>query len=100
MERQVNDRAWASFSLWWAAVLTLGTTVLDGAQAADLPDGRKVFRERCALCHSVRSLMPPLRNRLPSDREDFLGRFLENHHTSNPTERKAVATYLNNQAGR
>jgi hypothetical protein len=44
--------------------------------------------------------MPPLRNRLPSDREDFLGRFLESHHTSDPTERKAVAVYLNNQAGK
>ena len=98
MRRRVSDEAWDSVWLCWAAVLTLGATVLDGARAADLPDGQKLFRERCAHCHSVRRLTPALRNRLPADREDFLERFLVSHHVPDPVERKALVTYLNKQA--
>ena len=99
MTRPVNDEAWASVSLRWAAVLMLIATVFDGAQGADMPDGQKLFKERCARCHRVQKVAHALRNRLPADREDFLERFLAGHHAPDPVERKALVAYVSEHAG-
>jgi len=95
----MNDERRRSLLLCWIVLLALSATVLDGAWGADPFDGRKLFSQRCALCHSVRKPVAALRNRLPADREDFLQRFLVSHHAPDPAERKAVIAYLIKQAG-
>ena len=97
----MDNEAWASVSLRWAMVLVLGATLPGGAQAGDLPDGRKLFTKYCAHCHSVRTLAPGLRNRYPADREDFLERYIASHHgPPDPVERKALVAYLNRAVGK
>jgi cytochrome c2 len=76
-------------------VLILGATLTGGAQAADVPDGRQLFKKYCTHCHSVRTLTPVVRNRQPAEREDFLVRYIASHHgPPNPVEPRALAAYL------
>ena len=98
--RFVKNEPRASVALCWATVLILGATSFGCGQEAGLPDGRKLFAKYCALCHSVRTLTPVLRNHLPAEREDFLERFISSHHgPPDAVERKALATYLNKAVG-
>ncbi|NWG86484.1 MAG: hypothetical protein HXY26_03070 [Hydrogenophilaceae bacterium] len=69
-------------------------TALDTTAAETPPDGKQVFKDRCALCHTVRKLAPELCEKLPAQRRDFLERYLASHHAPDPAERKAVRDYL------
>jgi mono/diheme cytochrome c family protein len=76
--------------------LALSAAVLSAGCSADDPgrDGKSLFDQRCASCHTVEKLAPPLAARTPDARVDYLEGFLARHYAPDATERKLIAEWL------
>jgi mono/diheme cytochrome c family protein len=64
------------------------------APAAVAADGERAFKDRCAKCHTARSMRAAVARKPPADRAAELDRFLATHYAPDPAERAAIVAYL------
>jgi mono/diheme cytochrome c family protein len=73
-------------------VMALVLTIIPpGATAAD---GEQAFKDRCAKCHTARSMRAVVARKPLADRAAELDRFLVAHYAPDPAERAAIVQYL------
>lgn len=80
-----------------AAALVLGACAPVTAQENA---AAKVFDQRCTKCHSFEKLAPGLAKRNAADRIAYLEKFLQKHFPPPVAERRPLAEYLANRAGK
>jgi len=67
------------------------------APPPSVPDGQRVFAQRCSSCHTVPRLMTILKKHPADGREAYLRQVLERHYPPPPEERAALIAWLAKQ---